>query len=54
MMRNRLVIVTDNSEVDWSALTDDLVGLYPIRTLDRFKQIYFHAWFELENDTQKV
>ena len=52
MMRNRLVIVTDNSEVDWSALTDDLVGLYHIRTLDRSKQIY-QVWFELENDIQK-
>ena len=52
MMRNRLVIVTDNSDVDWSALTDDLSGLYHIRTLDRSKQIY-QVWFELENDIQK-
>lgn len=52
MMRNRLVVVTDNSEVDWSALTDSLVGLYHIRTLDRSKQIY-QVWFELESDIQK-
>ena len=52
MMRNRLVIVTDNSDVDWSALTDDLSGLYHIRTLDRSKQIY-QVWFELENDIVK-
>ena len=49
MMRNRLVIVTDNSDVDWSALTDNLKGLYHIRTLDRSKQIY-QVWFELESD----
>lgn len=49
MMRNRLVVVTDNSEVDWSGLTDNLVGLYHIRTLDRSKQIY-QVWFELEKD----
>lgn len=52
MMRNRLVIVTDNSDVDWSSLTDNLMGLYHIRTLDRSKQIY-QVWFELENDINK-
>lgn len=51
MMRNRLVIVTDNTEVDWSSLTDNLSGLYHIRTLDRSKQIY-QLWFELESDIE--
>lgn len=51
MMRNRLVIVTDNTEIDWSSLTDNLSGLYHIRTLDRSKQIY-QLWFELESDIE--
>lgn len=52
MMRNRLVVVTDNSDIDWSGLTDDLLGLYHIRTLDRSKQVY-QVWFEIEADIQR-
>lgn len=51
MMRNRIVIVTENNEIDWSVLMHELKGLYHIRTLDRSKQIY-QLWFELVSDIE--
>lgn len=49
MMRNRVVVVTNNNDIAWNDLMTDVVGLYHIRPLDKSKQIY-QLWFELKDD----
>ena len=49
MMRNRIVVVTNNNDVDWTGLMEDIPGLYQIRPLDKSKQIY-QLWFEFQSD----
>jgi hypothetical protein len=49
MMRNRIVVVTNNNDIDWTTLMDDIPGLYHIRPLDKSKQIY-QLWFEFQSD----
>jgi hypothetical protein len=52
MMRNRLVVVTNNNDIAWNDLMTDVTGLYHIRPLDKSKQIY-QLWFELKADIEQ-
>ena len=52
MMRNRLVVVTNNNDIAWNDLMTDVTGLYQIRPLDKSKQIY-QLWFELKSDIEQ-
>ena len=52
MMRNRLVVVTNNNDIAWQDLMTDVTGLYHIRPLDKSKQIY-QLWFELKADIEQ-
>ena len=52
MMRNRIIVVTNNNDIDWTNLMTDVIGLYHIRPLDKSKQIY-HLWFETAIDTEQ-
>ena len=52
MMRNRVVVVTNNNDLAWTDLMTDVSGLYHIRPLDKSKQIY-QLWFELESDIEQ-
>jgi hypothetical protein len=52
MMRNRVVVVTNNNDIAWTDLMTDVFGLYHIRPLDKSKQIY-QLWFELESDIEQ-
>jgi len=49
MMRNRrLIIVPNGDEVNWSALMEDMSGLYHIRRVEGDK--LFQIWFEVKED----
>jgi len=52
MMRNRILIVTNNNDIDWSNLMTDCDGLYHIRPLDKSKKIY-QLWFESKDDIEQ-
>jgi hypothetical protein len=52
MMRNRIIVVTNNNDIDWTNLMTDVTGLYHIRPLDKSKQIY-QLWFETAKDTEQ-
>ena len=52
MMRNRLVVVTNNNDIAWNDLMKDVTGLYHIRPLDKSKQIY-QLRFELKADIEQ-
>ena len=52
MMRNRLVVVTNNNDIAWNDLMTDVTGLYHIRPLDKSKKIY-QLWFETEEDNKQ-
>ena len=52
MMRNRIVVVTNNNDIAWNDLMTDVTGLYHIRPLDKSKQIY-QLWFELKGDVEQ-
>ena len=52
MMRNRIIVVTNNNDIAWQDLMTDVSGLYHIRHLDKSKQIY-QLWFELEADIRQ-
>ena len=52
MMRNRLVVVTNNNDIAWNDLMKDVTGLYHIRPLDKSKKIY-QLWFETEEDNKQ-
>ena len=52
MMRNRIVVVTNNNDIAWQDLMTDVGGLYHIRPLDKSKQIY-QLWFELKSDIEQ-
>ena len=52
MMRNRIIVVTNNNDIAWQDLMTDVCGLYHIRHLDKSKQIY-QLWFELETDIKQ-
>jgi len=52
MMRNRIIVVTNNNDIDWTNLMTDVTGLYHIRPLDKSKQIY-QLWFETAIDTEQ-
>jgi len=52
MMRNRIIVVTNNNDIDWTNLMTDVTGLYHIRPLDKSKQIY-QLWFETATDTEQ-
>ena len=52
MMRNRIIVVTNNNDIDWTNLMTDVIGLYHIRPLDKSKQIY-QLWFETAIDTEQ-
>lgn len=52
MMRNRLVVVTNNNDIAWHDLMTDVTGLYHIRPLDKSKKIY-QLWFETEEDNKQ-
>jgi hypothetical protein len=51
-MRNRIIVVTNNNDIDWTNLMTDVTGLYHIRPLDKSKQIY-QLWFETAIDTEQ-
>lgn len=52
MMRNRVLVVNENSkDIDWLSLTEDMGGLYHIRSIDG-KRLY-QLWFELGADVDK-
>lgn len=49
MMRNRILMVTDKDKsCDWTTLTDNIAGLYYIRTIDENR--LYQLWFENETD----
>ncbi|MDA9302479.1 hypothetical protein N8072_01165 [bacterium] len=49
MIRNRIIIVNEpKEEVDWLDLTENLLGLYHIRSIDG-KRLY-QIWFENASD----
>ena len=52
MRRNRIIVVTNNNDIDWTNLMTDVIGLYHIRPLDKSKQIY-QLWFETAIDTEQ-
>ena len=52
MIRNRVVIVTNNENIDWKVLLDNMSGLYHIKPLDKVKHIY-QLWFELTKDIEQ-
>ena len=45
MVRNRVVIVTNNQDISWKTLVENVSGLYHIKPLDKVKHIY-QLWFE--------
>ena len=52
MVRNRVVIVTNNEDISWKLLVDNISGLYHIKPLDKVKHIY-QLWFELPEDIEQ-
>jgi|TARA_B110001454_G_C12570495_1_gene371656 hypothetical protein len=52
MMRNRIVVVTNNNDIAWQDLMTDVLGLYHIRPLDKSKKIY-QIWFEHKSDVDQ-
>lgn len=52
MVRNRVVIVTNNEDISWKLLVDNISGLYHIKPLDKVKHIY-QLWFELPKDIEQ-
>lgn len=52
MVRNRIVIVTNNEDISWKLLVDNISGLYHIKPLDKVKHIY-QLWFELPKDIEQ-
>jgi hypothetical protein len=52
MVRNRVVIVTNNEDISWKSLVDNISGLYHIKPLDKVKHIY-QLWFELPKDIEQ-
>ncbi len=52
MVRNRIVIVTNNEDISWKLLVDNVSGLYHIKPLDKVKHIY-QLWFELPKDIEQ-
>ena len=52
MVRNRVVIVTNNEDISWKTLVENVSGLYHIKPLDKVKHIY-QLWFELPNDIEQ-
>jgi len=52
MVRNRVVIVTNNEDISWKILVDNISGLYHIKPLDKVKHIY-QLWFELPKDVEQ-
>ena len=52
MVRNRVVIVTNNEDISWKTLVDNVSGLYHIKPLDKVKHIY-QLWFELSKDIEQ-
>ena len=50
MLRNRILVLIEKKQVcDWSKLTEGMVGLYYIRTIDHNSNV-FQLWFELSKD----
>lgn len=52
MMRNRVIVVQDNSdnnEFSWAEVTNELNGLYHIRPMDKSKLVY-QVWLETAED----
>ena len=50
MMRNRVLVLTDKKQAcDWSKLTENMTGLYYIRTIDQNSNL-FQLWFEVNED----
>jgi hypothetical protein len=52
MVRNRVVIITNNEDISWKLLVDNISGLYHIKPLDKVKHIY-QLWFELPKDIEQ-
>ena len=52
MVRNRVVIVTNNQDISWKTLVENVSGLYHIKPLDKVKHIY-QLWFELPEDIEQ-
>ena len=52
MVRNRVVIVTNNEDISWKTLVENVSGLYHIKPLDKVKHIY-QLWFELPEDIEQ-
>lgn len=52
MVRNRVVIVTNNEDISWKVLVENISGLYHIKPLDKVKHIY-QLWFELPEDIEQ-
>jgi hypothetical protein len=53
MLRNRILVLVEKKQVcDWSKLTDGMIGLYYIRTIDQNSNL-FQLWFETEDDLQQ-
>jgi len=52
MLRNRILVLIEKKQVcDWSKLTEGMVGLYYIRTIDHNSNL-FQLWFELPTDLE--
>ena len=50
MLRNRILVLIEKKQVcDWSNLTEGMIGLYYIRTIDQNSNL-FQLWFESTDD----
>lgn len=53
MMRNRMLLVLNvNKKIKWEDLTQNIVGLYHIRSLDKAGTVY-QVWFENKKDLEQ-
>lgn len=51
MMRNRKLIIVDNSECNWNLLLDKVTGFYHVRRIDQQK--LYQVWFENPSDMEQ-
>jgi len=53
MLRNRILILVEKKQVcDWSKLTEGMIGLYYIRTIDHNGNL-FQLWVESKDDLDR-
>jgi hypothetical protein len=51
MMRNRKLIIVDNSECNWNLLLANVTGFYHVRRIDQQK--LYQVWFEIPSDMEQ-